>query len=240
MTSVVDFTNSYLTFFGSNEGNIVRCQLDAACTLYDDAAGTAQTFYLIVPCRAEDMYLDTALFKMPNYEFCGIWSDDEFLIIRTLWESDRERRQFGVNRESFADVRLDVRRYEGAAPLPAVEDIVATTLANVHMVARTELRDEAHGLHAVLEYPMKTINVMRRPPRFQVDTGPIIVPNVETDAARAIERFDMAYAVYNTFDRAEFILRRPVPIGGTPEKASTTDYSVASHWPARNQLFRVG
>lgn len=239
MTNLIDFSNSYMTFFSHDEGNIARCQLDAACTLRDDKTGTAETFYLIVPCRAEDMYVDGPLFKMPNYEYCGIWSHDEVLTLRTHWESDRERPDYGVNRERFADLRLHVRYHADGTLLARVEEIVTATLENVLLVAQTELRDEARGLHAVLEYPIKTINVLRRTPRFQVDTGPVIVPDFPSIAARTIERFDVAYLVYNTFDRAEFILRRPVAIGGGPARATTTDYSTVTHFPARNQLFRV-
>ena len=57
--SVTDFSNSYMTFFAWNEGNIARIQLDAACTLVDEADGSETTYYLIAPCRAERMYLDT-------------------------------------------------------------------------------------------------------------------------------------------------------------------------------------
>ena len=60
MNGVIDFTTSYLTFFGANEGNIARCQLDAACTIYDEAADTPKIYYLIVPCRGKDGEAPTA------------------------------------------------------------------------------------------------------------------------------------------------------------------------------------
>lgn len=239
MTNVIDFANSYMTLFTHNEGNMARIQLDAACTLYDGHAGTSETFYLIAPCRAEEMYLDTPLFKMPNYEYCGIWSATESSTIRTHWESSRERPDSGLNQQRYVDLRLAIRHHAAAILLADAAEIMAATLANVPLVAQTELRDDAQGLHALLEYPIKTMNFLRRPPRFQVDTGPIIVPDTSSTASRAIERFAMAYLVYNTFDQAEFILRRPVAIGHGPAQAMTTDYSTVVHVPAQHRLFRV-
>ena len=64
--TAIDFARSYVTFFGHNDGNIVCIQIDAACTLTDERTGDARTFYLIAPCRAEEVYVDTSLLLMPN------------------------------------------------------------------------------------------------------------------------------------------------------------------------------
>ena len=241
--TAIDFANSYMTWFGA--GNHARIQLDAACTIVDEQAGTEETFYLIAPCRSERCYMDDPLFTMPNYEFSGIWSREEFLLIRTHWVSERDIRQYGVIREHWDDVHLDIRRFPQAEQLPDRAAIVTATLANRPLVARTELRDEAGRQRAVLEYPVRTMNVLpvkaervpRAPPQFQVDTGPLIVPGFDSTADRQIERFDMGYVVYQDFDQAEFILRRPVPVPSPEQPATeTTDYSAVRIVPARNTI----
>jgi hypothetical protein len=88
----------------------------------------------------------------------------------------------------------------------------------------------------VLEYPIKTMNVARLPDRFQVDTGPLIVPDFGAQVAHPIERFEVAHVVYNRLDKAEFILRRPTPIGAGGGPPSTTDYSEVRVTPARTSL----
>ena len=234
---MIDFANSYMTFFGKDGGNIARIQLDAACTLTDERSGTSERFYLIAPCRAERMYLETQLFQMPNYEFCGIFTDHDCLLIRTHWASERDNREYGLNRGRFEDVHLDVRSFPSDATLGRVADIVRATLDNRPLVARTELRDPDRGLRALLEYPIKTMNVLREPPRFQVDTGPLIRPDFASTAERTIERLGMAYVVYHGFDRAEFIRREPVAIPALDRPlARTTDYSLIEIVPARNEI----
>ena len=238
--SAIDFANSYMTFFGAAGGNIARIQLDAACTVVDERAGTSQTYYLIAPCRSERMYLDHQLSHMPNYEFGGIFTEDVCLLLRTHWVSERDNREYAVNRERFRDVHLDVRRFARAEPLSSEAAVVEATLANRPLVGQTELSDDARGLRATLTYPIKTMNVLTSPPRFQVDTGPLLWPDFASTAARPIERFEVAYLLYNRFDRAEFILRKPVPIPDVGQPvAATTDYSVPLIGPARHTLWRV-
>src|SRR5438045_2177763 len=127
---VIDFANSYMTWFPKGGGNTARIQLDAACTLIDEQTGAAETFYLIAPCRAERMYLDTNLFQMPNYEFCGIWSTRDFLIIRTHWVSARDNREYGLYQDRWEQVRLDIRHFPQARLLADDAQIVQATLEN--------------------------------------------------------------------------------------------------------------
>ena len=227
---LIDFANSYMTWFPHDGGNIARIQLDAACTLFDAQTGASETFYLIAPCRAERMYLDTPLFQLPNYEFCGIWSAKEYLIIRTAWASAHDNRQYGLHSDRWT-VRLDLRHFTTARQLDNNDVIVEATLANLPLVARTILA-AAHGKQAILEYPIKTMNLMQNPTRFQVDTGPLIVPDFVAPVTHAIEQFEVAHVVYHTFDKAEFILRKPVPLA-----EPTTDYSVVQIGPAQHELW---
>ena len=73
--------------------------------------------------------------------------------------------------------------------------------------------------------PVKAPRIPRDPPQFQVDTGPLIVPDFDSTADRQIERFDMGYVVYQEFDQAEFILRRPVA-GPVARAAGDGDYGL--------------
>ena len=237
--SAIDFTNSYMTWFPqAKDGSLARIQLDAACTIIDDKGNKAETYYLIAPCRSERMYLDTNLFQMPNYEFCAVWGLDEFMLVRTHWVSERDNRQYGLNRERWADVHLDIRTFPHTRQLNDDAAVVKATMGNLPLIARTDIRDAGSGLRAILEYPVKTMNVIREPQRFQVDTGPLILPNFSATTEHPVEMFDIAHVVYNVFDKAEFILRRPTPIlEGDKPLYKTTDYSVVQVLAARNDIF---
>jgi hypothetical protein len=77
--------------------------------------------------------------------------------------------------------------------------------------------------------------------RFQVDTGPVLLPDFSLETEHRIDRFSLAHVVYNTFDRAEFVIRRPRPIlrEGEPV-ARVLDYSEKRTLPARHTILCAG
>ena len=232
----IDFARSFVTrdWRLSSAHNNVRIQLDAACTIIDGRSGRSEAFYLCAPCRGERYRKDDSLFAMPSYEWCGVFGEKQSLIFRTHWTSDRD----DVTLDDRAD-HLDIRTFPRARKLTRHDEVVRTVVDRRQpFVARTELRDEARGLRAVLEYPVRTMNAYMDANEFQVDTGPLIVPDFAREAGRTIERFDMAYVVYNTFDKAEFVLRKPVRVGeGGHESVRTTDYSEVRVVQARHEIY---
>ena len=246
---MIDFANSYMTWFGADGGSISRIDVEAACTLVDDA-GREDDFYLIVPCRAEHTHSDDQLIVMPNYDFRGIFGRSEYRILRKHWVSDpdylgdtgldttggRVLDEAGRHVDRWDKVRLDIGRFDSFTELADRQSVVAATLENRPFVSSTELIDEASGVRAVLEYPVKTMNVLESPVRYQVDTGPIIVPDFASTAALAIARFDLAHVVYNLFDRGELILRKPISVGEGASRTSVTDYSKRVEYTGRNTL----
>jgi len=229
-----------MTFFTKPHqgGNIARIQLDASCTVEGWAAsGGSQTYYLIAPCRSERMYADGPLFQMPNYEFCGIFTETQVSLIRTHWTSDRESADINGVTDRFERVAIDLEPMN-ARRLDSQTEIVEATLQNRRLVARTTLVDDETGLSAQLEYPIKTMNVTMNPDHFQVDTGPLIVPIFDSTESEPIARFAVAHVVYWTFDRAEFVLRKPHVVGerdGQP--VEVTDYTEILITAASHEIF---
>lgn len=225
--------------------------------MHDDrrGMGSEDTYYLITPCRAEHTHSDDKLLLMPNYDFRGIFGENEHIIIRTHWVTEpdylddpglnttcgRTFSQAAKNRDRWGEVRLDIERFADRTVLETNEQIVDGTLANRSLVGRTEIRDATPGIRALMEYPIKTMNVLRKPMRYQVDTGSLIVPDFGSTGKMQVERFDIAHVVCNRPDKGEFILRRPKEIidGGRP-LYSVTDYSVVQEYEGRNQLLSAG
>jgi hypothetical protein len=235
----LDFSRSFVTFFTTavQGANIARIQIDATCRVDGwGADGGVGEFHLIAPCRSEVMYEETQLFQMPNYEFCGIFSNDEFVLLRTHWTSDREAPEYALPHERFERIAIDLTHLNAEA-LDCDSDVVEATLANRRLVARTELTDPEIGTRAVIEYPIKTMNVRREPANFQVDTGPILVPRWDAGNLPAPLRFDVAHIVYWKRDRAEFVLRRPHAVGsGEHAPIEVTDYSELRFEAATNSI----
>ena len=247
---MIDFANLYMTWFGADGGSISRIALEAACTLVDDS-GREDDFYLIAPCRAEHTHSDGQLIVMPNYDFRAIFGRTHHRLLRKHWVSDpdylddtgldttggRVLDEVGRHSDRWEEVRLDVGRFDSFTELADPQSVVDATLENRTLVATTELADDASGVRAVLEYPVKTMNVLPSSVRYQVDTGPIIVPDFASTADLAIARFDLAHIVYNLFDCGELILRKPISVGDGPSRTTVTDYSHRIEYTGTNRLF---
>jgi hypothetical protein len=239
--SMIDFANSYVSFFGPQRDDGARVPIDASCTLIDEAADYQDTFYLIAPCRSEDMYRDDRLFYMPNWDWRAIFNASERVILRKHWESMPAQVTDPSRLAQYDDGRgaiLQLKHHSETRPLTEYTQVVEEALGTRPIVARTEITEPDGRLRAILEYPVRTMNARTTPPRFQVDTGPLIVPDFESEATHAIERFDVAHVGYNVYDKAEFILRRPVTVPqGSRSGVLVTDYSELMTIPASNEIF---
>ena len=121
------------------------------------------------------------------------------------------------------------------------EAVVRATRKGLPLVARTEIRDEQPNVRAIMEYPVKTMNIHPKRKRFQVDTGPLLLPDFSSDTEEKIEWFSLAHVVYNTFDRAEFIIREPTPVfEGGREVCCVMHYSVIRVHEAKNTILCAG
>ncbi len=228
---ICDFSRSYMTFF--HPANTARIQIVARCLVTNERTGVTNDTVLIWPCKSEFMYVEDGLYQIPNYDFCGIWSRDEFLILRTFPVHEPKRIEewdAGANADRFHNVRIDVAMCSEIVPLTTDSDVVRATLDNRTLVARTHLYSTERNLRAVAEYPITTMNVVdtdsedENTGRFQVDTGPIIIPAWDDCSAvpqrgeRFVEQFDLAFVCYNKLGgHTEFVLREPTATpGGRP------------------------
>lgn len=212
MPQTVDFSRSFSTFVTPGRTNHARIQVEAICRMADGGR-----YVLVASCKSEDTYAEENLFKQPNYDFCAIFGDEQYCIVRAGMPLTACWRDSGLNADRFDEVRIDLVATEAdlcADPRAVVE----ATLANRPLVGRTELLDEAGETVAQIEYPLKTINV-NTPAHspsgdwiYQVDTGPIIVPRATLQEGLAVEQFDLAFIAWNVADWAELVVLAPTAV----------------------------
>jgi len=245
MHNICDFPNSYLTFTVPDGSNTARIQLDARCTVTDSEAGASEEFFLITPCKSEHMYVDTTLFQNPNFDFCGVWSHTHFILLRTFASHQSGRpikeRESGPHAPRFGEVKIDLNMLQQTKQLHTGKEIVKATLDNQALVARTYLQCGKGGRTALLEYPVKTMNVAVGSVQFQVDTGPLIVPDCclpnDPDAPVGVDHMSLAFICYKDLARVDFVLRQPTAV--EPGEATVMHYSKILTMAARHELFAV-
>ncbi|MDE0434970.1 MAG: hypothetical protein OXH92_13285 [Bryobacterales bacterium] len=191
-------------------GNKARIQLDALLDVVDEASGETERFVLIAACRTEWVYAESGLFQIPSREYRNIYSlTEERSMGRGITYGGEAARGRPVT-DSFRSLEIDVARFADSRALDAPAAINEATESNIPLVGRTEIRGP--GRTYLLEYPILTMNFRPENSSFQVDTGPLLAPDLESSEAKTIDRLEMAHIAYNRLDRVELILRRPTPI----------------------------
>lgn len=196
--------------------NNARMQLDSRCWIVDRETGKRVDYVLAASCKTERVGVESGIWTMPNADYMPIASDDHFLAIKTFDRADKrppleppltgvqsERQVFKIS-EAFDKVQVHLRCSQGVV-LEDVDAIIEATFANEKMVARTTLRSDQY--EAVIEYPVKLMNVNEREKIYQTDTGPHILPNLDAPEPMAIESLEVAYSAFNCTEWIEFIVR---------------------------------
>ena len=219
-------------------GNKARIQLDALIDVIDVQTGDSERFVLIAPCRTEWVYAKDHLFQIPSREYRNIYSQaEERSMSRSITYEDRRSPARSVG-DRFRSLDIDVQTFAASRALATPAEINAATGRNVPLIGRTELGNEKSLRRYVMQYPIKTMNFRPENRSFQVDTGPILAPDLTATAVKTIEKLAMAHIAYNRMDRAELILRRPTAVSddGGRELCRVLHYSEVRQYAAATKI----
>jgi hypothetical protein len=229
--------------------NYSRKPIDCVLTVGDRHQGRTVQFVLPPSCKTEILGVESGIFTQPNADFVPVFSQERFLGIKTYafigqeqgtvmlgGSSDRVQpdRHSGLVADVFEAVRIDIQSVPGTH-LSSVDQIVEATHDHIPLVARTTLKNERYN--AVIEHPVKTINVGRREPFYQTDTGPVMLPDLTRDWDDMIEGIELAYSAFNTVDRVEFMVRGP---SQTPRGDRVHHYGQSVRRDSTNEIVKLG
>ena len=219
-----DFQASFMTWDfpnpGSAEkhdiphGNMARIQVDAMIDVIDNSSGESDRFVLIQPCRTERVYKEDRLFQIPSGEFRVIYSLEQHRSVGKGMTFRGRVSKGSPVKDNFRSLVIDVVTFPKTRVLQTPAEVNEATGANHPLVGRTEIKDPRLPLRYVIEYPIKTMNFMPTDNSYQIDTGPLLVPDFDREAEPVIDRLEMAHVAFNHKhpELAEFILRQPTPV----------------------------
>jgi hypothetical protein len=235
MTQVLDFARSTMTFRGDVDKvpprtlshrppypmNNARVVLDCRCRITDLATGRTLTIALGASCKTERVGADADLWLEPNGDFIPIFSDTEFMHLKTFARAgvvatieppgsgEQPDRLRVPILDTFDRVHLDLVEADGER-LDDAAAIVNAVLANDRIVGVHRIVTDRY--RAEIEYPAKTINANEREWVYQTDTGPIVFPDLDCEPGELLSRIELAFTACNAPTWAEFIVRVRTPI----------------------------
>ncbi|MDD9988992.1 MAG: hypothetical protein OXQ31_22165 [Spirochaetaceae bacterium] len=266
----LDYGCSYLWPYDRPRDS-VRVLIESRILLAGGPHGTGIPYYLGASCKGEDTYGvrkqygpmgfragARTLFLDPNYDFTWIVGSGSAVIFRrALPDASNPAGAPGRYREVRADtsrmwgpLRLQLTPATGAYEIPVSDfaAVAAATDAGHGIVAQTEIADAGTGTRAVIEYPVKTMNVSRAgyPAAgdgsvWQTDTGPIGVPDLSRRHDPPVACFSLGFIAVASRqpDAADFVLERPTALARPHADVSVLHFSAPFSRPATNRLFGI-
>lgn len=196
----------------------VRFNLEARCEIEDGETGQVAEMFVGAPCRTEYTIADRNLFMVPSSEFRMAFSRTRKLHIAARPSDEAESTKVVRLDEDFQDHTIQVREIPRSIQLTNAAQIVEATLANHLLGIRSTYRDPDRDLRVTVEYPVNLINVVESDSEFQVATGPVIVPDLNTWDGGEVSRVFLAHVAVTSFDYVEFILQREVEASPSERK----------------------
>ena len=224
--------------------NAVRFWIESRTTIFDDATGKSAEFYQCASCKSENTFGEQDLLKKDNYDFMPIFGGEgaeDLLIFRRPARLSEGYRQLRKSEEVWGKPILKLRTGNDVHLLDTWEKIRDTTVAGIPIVSRTEITNSETKLRAVIECPVKTMNISLERKMYQVDTGPIAFPDLKKRAEPLIECLSLAFVVFNAPHFADFVIEQPTPvIEDGKELCKIHHYSNPFSLPAKNTLLALG
>ena len=201
--------------------NNVRFNLAARAVITHKASGRVYDYVLSPSCKSEQVWVKRDVWHQPNADMCMLAGADEFLV-QKLWDKAdkgimlfpaslgvQPERQLGDPKEAFDRFSINIVKRSGRV-LEDTDAILAALESDVPVVSQTEYEEAGHQV--LLEYPVRCVNFSERERYYQVDTGPILLPDFSREYKSLLEACRLAYIAHNSPEWAEAIVCVPTPL----------------------------
>ena len=231
-----------LSFIGSRgPANAVRFWVESRTRIIDERNGVTEDYCQCGSCKSEATFAEKDLFQKDNYDFLPIFGPGYSVVFRRKAYLNDNYREIRPSDDWWGG---QIYRTKEAAAVQLLEDNAAirkATHAGLPIVLQTEIWSDDAGLRAIIECPVKTMNINDENDIYQVDTGPVAWPDLSKRYDRTVESLSLAFVAFNAPHFADFAIEVPTPIiEGGREVCRVHHYMRRVSLPAKNNLFCVG
>ena len=231
---VIDYGRSFVCTLA--DFNCPRFMIESRCRIIDDETGQVDDYFQCASCKSERMWVERDLFQDDNHDYLPVFGA-EFGIAyrRKAWLYNDYKTVYQSN-ELFGGQKFHLVTASNARVLDTTALIREATHRCSPVVARTQIRHEGTHLRAIIECPVKTMNIKDDDDLYQVDTGPVIFPDLSKRRERMADGFALAFVAFNAQGYADFVIETPTPV--TDDGLTKVHhYSKRKGLPAVNTLY---
>jgi len=229
----LDYGHSFL--LGKWPDNEVRFWVESRTRIIDTRTGSIEDYLQAGACKSERTFAERDLFMDDNYDFLPVFGPEWGVIFRRRAMAHDGYRSCLAAREMWGGQVYHLVEAPTAQELATNAAIRAATYAFAPIVAQTQIECAQTGLRAIIEYPVKTLNTHRSRDLYQVDTGPIVLPDLTARHQRHVEAMRLAFVAFNAPHFADFVVEARTRVGD----AEIYHYSDLLTLPATNRLFAL-
>ena len=207
---VIDYGRSFVCTLA--DFNSPRFMIESRCRVIDDETGRVEDYFQCASCKSERMWVKKDLFQDDNHDYLPVFGAEHGIAYR------RKARLYGnyktvyQGNELFGGQKFHLVTASNARALSTNTEIREATHACRPVVARTQIQNEGTHLRAIIECPVKTMNIKDDDDLYQVDTGPVIFPDLAKRRERLADGFSLAFVAFNAPGYADFVIETPTPV----------------------------
>lgn len=220
--------------------NQVRFWVESRTRFIDDKNKIIEDYYQCGSCKSEDTFADRNLFLEDNYDFTPVFGPDYGVIFRRKSYLNDNYKTCPKAGDMWKGQTYKLKEVEHIKVLENNDAIREATHNSIPIVAQTEIYNQEEGLRAIIEYPVKTMNIHDVKNLYQTDTGPVLLPDLSRKYERVVDSIQLAFVAFNTPEFADFVIEQPTPIiKDGNELCKVYHYSKTVSLKAKNTLFAV-
>ena len=235
----LDYGLSFINTVGN--GNAPRFWVESRCRIIDNTDGSFSDYYQCGSCKSEHTFAEKNLFINPNYDFLPVFGKEHIAVFRRHAYCNDSYVEYRPAREYWGGPLFDVQEASPVQVLDSNAAILEATQKCLPIVTHTEIWDTDTQQRAIIECPVKTMNIDENAGIYQVDTGIVLFPDLSKRYDRQIEMFSLAYVAFNAPHFADFVIERPTAIiENGVEVTQVYHYSEIRSLKAKNTVFCSG
>lgn len=182
---IVDFQNSFISWETKN-GSFGRFNSEAFLRYSNN------DWLLGSEVMACNVYGNNKLVKEPNYSFEPLFSDHVCKIFRTYTLNGLTDDTVFQSQEQFKNHELHISEIENYTEV-SLTDVLENLKPCQCIITTKEYQ---------LQFPAKHLNVNRESKQFQIETGPVAIPNRET--------INTAFIAFNKLNEFEMLIYKNI------------------------------